>query len=114
MKPAAALRERPRRRQVDASDLDRLDVLGALLLTLNDPRASAVNVARHVRDLEVLCARIEDRFTQLQKGGSVPKLAEQIALLGNRELEIILLGLLEDVVTLHSTLHDPPAAEQPR
>jgi hypothetical protein len=90
---------------VDATDLERLDVLAALLLTLNDPRASAISVSRHVQDLEVLAARIEHRFVQL-KGSPAPRLTEQIALLGNRELESILLGLLEDVVTLHSMLQD--------
>jgi hypothetical protein len=100
--PAAA----PRRRDVDASDLERIDVLTALLLTLNDPRASALSVAKHVQDLEVLAARIEERFRQ-RSTGQPPKLIEQIALLGNRELETILLGLLEDVVALHSEIHDP-------
>jgi hypothetical protein len=94
-----------KRREVNETDLERLDALGALLLTLNDPRASAVSVARHVRSLDVLAARIEQRFVLLQ-AGPPPGLTEQIALLGNRELEAILLGLLEDVVTLHSTLRD--------
>jgi hypothetical protein len=104
MKRSAAP-ERLRRRNVDASDLARLDVLQALLLTLNDPRASAVSISRHVQGLEVLAARIEERFVQRQ-GGCPPRLTEQIALLGNRQLEEILLGLLEDVVTLHSELLD--------
>ena len=66
-----------RRREVDASDLDRLDVLQALLLTLNDPRASAVSIARHVQDLEVLAARIEERFLRRQ-GGFAPRLTGPI------------------------------------
>jgi hypothetical protein len=103
--PPPRLRAPCRRLDVDATDLERLDVLAALLLTLNDPRASAISVSRHVQDLEVLAARIEHRFVQL-KGSPAPRLTEQIALLGNRELESILLGLLEDVVTLHSMLQD--------
>lgn len=80
-------------------------MLHALLRTLNDPRASAISVARHVEQLEVLAARIEERFIQ-RKGSPAPRLAEQIALLGNRELEGVLLTLLEDVVALHSELAD--------
>ena len=91
------------RRAVGPSDLTRLDTLNALLTTLNDPRASAGSVARHVAGLEVLAARIEDRYLQ-RRGGRAPGLAEQIALLGNRELESLLLGYLEDVVSLHSDL----------
>ena len=103
--------EARRRREVNHSDLQRLDVLKALLQTLNDPRASAANVARHAAGLEVLTARIEERFIQ-RKGAPAPKLAEQIALLGNRELESILFSLLEDVVELHSTLADVARADE--
>lgn len=96
------------RRQVDRTDLDRLDSLTALLLTLNDARASAPKVARHVAGLEVLTARVGDRFIQ-RKGLPLPRLVEQIALLGNRELEGILLTFLEDIVALHSESDvDPP------
>jgi len=75
----------PLRRHVDRTDLAGLDRVTALLSTLNDPRASAMKVARDVAEIEVLVARVEDRFIQ-RKGGPLPRLVEQIALLGNREL----------------------------
>jgi hypothetical protein len=72
-----------------------------------------MKVARDVAEIEVLVARVEDRFIQ-RKGGPLPRLVEQIALLGNRELERILLAFLEDIVTLHSEeANADPAAEVP-
>ena len=89
---------------VTAADFERIDVLQAILTTLNDPRASAHALARDVARFPVLEARIEIRYRSRVSGSQPVKLAEQIARLGNRELEGILLELLEDVVIVGSEL----------
>ncbi len=88
--------------RVTASDLQRIDQLSALLSTLNDPRAGADALARHVSAIPVLQARIAGRFAQAYPNRKKVGIAQQIALLGNRVLEGILLDLLEDIITLHS------------
>ena len=95
---------RPEELVVSAADIDRLDVLQALLTTLNDPRASANALARDAERFPVLRARIEVRYRARMGGQQAPKLAEQIVRLGNRELEGILLELLEDVVVVGSEI----------
>jgi hypothetical protein len=91
--------------RVTAADLKRIDQISALLATLNDASAGADQLARHVRDIPVLGARIAARFaSRLSPIGPNAEVGKQIALLGNRALESILLELLEDIVALHSEL----------
>jgi hypothetical protein len=82
-------------------DVERLSVLQDLLLTLNDPLAGARKIAWHVEQYPVLRARIAARYRHLHGARVLPKPTEQIATLGNRELEQLLLQLLEDIVTFH-------------
>ncbi len=89
---------------VSAADVERLDVLQSILTTLNDPRASAAALARDAERFPVLAARIGARYRARVSGSHAPRLAEQIVRLGNRELEAILLELLEDVVIVGSEL----------
>lgn len=90
--------------QVTHADLARIDTISSLLGTLNDPRAGADVLARHVSDIPALKARISRRFLRANPELTRHGLAQQIAILGNRVIEGILLELLEDVVTLHSDL----------
>ena len=92
--------------QVSAADVGRIDVLQSLLATLNDPRASAHALARDAERFPVLQARIEVRYRSRASGAQGIRLAEQIARLGNRELEGILLELLEDLVVVGSELQE--------
>jgi hypothetical protein len=87
-------------------DLERIDIVHGLLATLNDPRASAGQLVRHIQQSHVLSSRIEARFRQRHANREVPSLSEQIALLGNREIESVLFELLEALVELHSELKD--------
>jgi hypothetical protein len=88
--------------RVTVADLARIDSLNSLLSTLNDPRAGADVLARHIAAIPVLKARVEQRFVHHHPNRPKHGLAQQIALLGNRMLEGILLELLEDIVMLHS------------
>lgn len=88
--------------RVTASDFQRIDLLSALLSTLNDPRAGADALSRHVATIPVLQARVAARFVQSYPNRKKVGIAQQIALLGNRVLESILMELLEDIITLHS------------
>ncbi len=97
---------------VTAADFERIDVLQAILSTLNDPRASAHALARDVARFPVLEARIAVRYRGRVSGGHPVKLAEQIARLGNREIEGILLELLEDVVVVGSELAETRRASK--
>jgi len=87
---------------VTAEDLRYIGEISALLQTLNDPRASAAALARHVDKVPVLKVRIQRRYMRVFTRKTFPETAQQIALLGNRELEGVLLELLEDVVTAGS------------
>ncbi len=87
---------------VTADDLKHIGEISALLQTLNDPRASAAALARHVDKVPVLKVRIQRRYLRVFMRQAFPDTAQQIALLGNRELEGVLLELLEDVVVAGS------------
>jgi hypothetical protein len=88
--------------QVRRSDLTRLGVLHDLLRVLNDPLAGAQQIAMHVGRLPCLRARVTRRFAERLTGRAIPTLPEQVAALGNRALEVILLSLLEDLTELRS------------
>ncbi len=87
---------------VTVADLGRIGGLQKLLATLNDPRAGADVLARHVAAVPVLAARVAQCFAQHHPNRTRYELAQQIALLGNRTLESVLLALLEDIIMLHS------------
>jgi hypothetical protein len=86
--------------QVKRADLSRLNVLHDLLRVLNDPLAGAQQIALHVGRLPCLRARVTRRFAERLAGRSIPSLPEQVAALGNRPLEALLLELLEDLTEL--------------
>jgi hypothetical protein len=88
--------------QVRRADLTRLNVLHDLLRVLNDPLAGAGQIALHVGRLPCLRARVTRRFADRLPGRSIPSLPEQVAALGNRALEGILLALLEDLTELRA------------
>jgi hypothetical protein len=90
--------------RVTARDVARLDVLQRLLTILNDPQASAGSLARHVEQSSVLSARVEARFCLRNPNRTPPSLVQQIAILGNREIEALLLELLEDIIVFHSEI----------
>jgi hypothetical protein len=87
---------------VTVADLGRISGLQSILATLNDPRAGADVLARQVAAVPVLAARVKQCFAQHHPNRTKYDLAQQIALLGNRNLEGVLLALLEDIVMLHS------------
>ena len=89
---------------VTVADLGRIGGVQSLLATLNDPRAGADVLARQVAAIPVLAARVSQCFAQHHPNRTKHELGQQIALLGNRKLEGVLLALLEDIVTLHSEL----------
>jgi hypothetical protein len=84
---------------VTGDDLGHIDEISALLATLNDPRASAAALARHVDKVRVLKLRVERRYRYVFMRKVCPDTTQQIALLGNREIESVLLELLEDIVS---------------
>ncbi|MGD0677185.1 MAG: hypothetical protein ABSC94_17350 [Polyangiaceae bacterium] len=88
--------------RITNADLRAIDQISALLATLNDPRAGADALARHVEAIPALKHRIAVRFARRVTSRGRSEVAAQIALLGNRVLESILLELLEDLVTLAS------------
>lgn len=88
--------------QVTRADLENIGRISALLTALNDPKAGADVLARHVEAIPVLRERIALQFAQRMTSRGRAAVATQIAILGNRVLESILLDLLEDIVVLHS------------
>jgi hypothetical protein len=88
--------------RVTVADLDSIEAISKLLLTFNDPRAGADVLSRHIVKIRVLKARVAERFVVLHPARRTSQVAQQVALLGNRELEGILMSLLEDLVTLAS------------
>lgn len=91
------------------ADIDRLDVIHALLAELNDPRCSAATIAPFVEKFPPLRARVARAFAVRRpnsRGGSV---AMELVALGNREMEAVLLELLEDLTILRADLMEPTA-----
>jgi hypothetical protein len=86
--------------RLTAADLEAIGAISNLLLTLNDPSAGAEALARHIVKIRPLKARIAERFIVRYPNRRTAQVAQQVALLGNRELEGILLALLEDLVIL--------------
>jgi hypothetical protein len=97
---------------VTPNDLLQLPALHQILAVLNDEHAGAPQIARSVEQLPVLKARISHRYRQRHGARTLPSLAEQIARVGNGELERMLLEFLEDLTLLRGELD--AAAESAR
>jgi hypothetical protein len=95
--------------RVCPADIERLDVIHALLAELNDPRASAVTIAPFIIAFPPLRARIERAFKLRRPNLRAPSVPMQIVALGNREVEAVLLELLEDLTMLRAELLEPTA-----
>src|SRR5271163_479714 len=88
--------------RVTVDDLRHTDRISELLFALNDASAGADVLSRHIAKIRPLKIRIGKLFAMKYPNRTTTDIAQQVALLGNRELETILLTLLEDVVTLNS------------
>lgn len=88
--------------RVVLADLARLEAVHTLLSALNDASASAATLAALVERVSPLRARLAARFRARFPSRTLPRIAEQLALLGNHELEHSLLELLEDLTQLRS------------
>jgi hypothetical protein len=116
----------PLRTDVCTDDLRQLDVVQRILALLNEPAASASELARLIDAMPVLAARLGARFTA-RMGDRVATSTAELTFLGNRELEAVLFQLLEDLTDLRAqdagipangsmfpkltTLQPPPADE---
>jgi hypothetical protein len=98
--------------RVTIEDLKHTDAISELLFALNDASAGADILGRHIAKIRPLKARIAKRFAVRYPNRSSVEIAQQVALLGNRELETILLSLLEDVVVLNSEVGPVPPARR--
>jgi len=94
---------------VTRADLDRLDVLRQLLLTFNDPSASARSLAPFVERFPALRARVASAFARAVPFKELPDVTQQIAMVGNRALEGVLLELMEDL----AAIDEPEAPTEP-
>jgi hypothetical protein len=93
--------------RLSASDLGRLPVLHAILSALNDKNVSAAVIASHVERLPALHARIGAEYRRWrahEPSIHSVSLAEQIATIGNRQVEAVLLELLEELTMLSADL----------
>jgi hypothetical protein len=98
----------PMRTGVSVEDLRHLDVVRRLLVLLNEPAASASEVARLVDEMPVLAARLGAHFAA-RVGGRPSTSTSELAYLGNRELEGVLFQLLEDLTDLRAEQEGIPA-----
>ena len=89
-------------------DLQHLAFIHETLSVLNDECAGAPAIARCIEKLPPLRARLTRRFRALHAHTfrRPPPIVEQLAHLGNRELEGVLLELLEDLTVLRADLAD--------
>ena len=95
--------------------LAHLGVLHETLSALNDACVSASVIARCIEKLPPLRARLERRFRkQTGAGRTVPQVSEQLAHLGNREFEAVLLELLEDLTMLRADVDEAKVAAAAR
>lgn len=88
---------------VTARELGTLDVLHAMLRVLNEPAASAADLAGHVARIPPLVARVERELKRQTLKHSRSSLKEQLVRLGNREFERVLLAFLEDLTELRAS-----------
>ncbi|MEO8876698.1 MAG: hypothetical protein ABI461_13990 [Polyangiaceae bacterium] len=95
--------------RVVPADIERLDVIHALLGKLNDPRASAQILAPFIEAFPPLKARIVQTFATRRPNHRASTLAAMIVGLGNRQIEAVLLELLEDLTFLRAELEEPTA-----
>lgn len=96
---------KPNPYQVRPEDFAQMAVLHHILRVLNDTLAGAPEIAGQVERFPVLKARVQRRFTDRFKRPA-PSVREQIALLGNRDFEMLLLELLEDLTVLKAEMDD--------
>lgn len=98
----------PLRTEVAVEDLRHLEVLQRILRLLNEPAASAVELARLVEEMPVLAARLGARFNA--RFGNRPSTAfSELTFLGNRDFEAVLFQLLEDLTDLRAEQEGIPA-----
>lgn len=97
-----------RRTEVTATDLQHLDVVRRILFVLDEPAASASALAKLIDEMPVLAARLGDRF--LEGRGIQTTTEAELAFVGNRQLEAVLLELLEDLTTLSAEQAGVPAS----
>jgi len=95
--------------RVCPSDIERLDVIHALLAKLTDPRASAQTLAPFIEAFPPLKARIAQTFALRRPNHRATTLTAQIVGLGNRQVEAVLLELLEDLTFLRAELLEATA-----
>lgn len=91
----------PLRTEVCADDLRHLDVVQRILALLNEPAASARQLAALIDEMPVLAARLGARFVT-KVGDRSSTVASELAFLGNRELEAVIFELLEELTTLRA------------
>lgn len=89
---------------VTREDLERIPLLHDIIGALDDRRASARDIARVIQRLPSLAARISNAWQRHFPTGAPPSLVVQIAMLGHREIEGVLLTLLEDLTILRAEL----------
>ena len=93
-----------------AADIERLDVIHALLKELNDPRASAYTIAPFVEAFPPLRARVARALAVHRPNLKAQNVAAELVGLGNRGVEAVLLELLEDLTILRADLADAASA----
>jgi len=101
---ATSTQPAPDETPVRPADLERLDVIHSILRALNDSLVSATTIADYAERLRPLRARITRCYVARFPTRAIPPLAQQVAILGNREVESVLLALLEDLTVLRADL----------
>lgn len=92
------------RTEVCIGDLTQLDVVHRILALLNDAAASSSALGALVDEMPVLRARLNARFRQRFDRSTTS--AHELATLGNRAFEEVLLALLEDLTELRASMLD--------
>lgn len=98
----------PPRTDLSIDDLRHLDVVQRILGLLNEPTASARELAKLVEEMPVLAARLAARFTA-KVGRRPSNAAAELAYLGNRDFEVVLFQLLEELTELRGDHEGVPA-----
>ncbi|MFZ9885968.1 MAG: hypothetical protein ACO3JL_00595 [Myxococcota bacterium] len=88
---------------IEEADLKRIPDIHALLQAFHDPYTSSKQIADLVEKIPVLKARCEERVPAGRKRPDA-RMAEILTVIGNRTLEEVLLGLLEDLTLLKAEL----------
>ena len=93
--------------KIRPADLQRLDLVKELLSLLNDPYVGPYKLTETITHIPVFAARCRREAALFRPRADVEDIERALNVIGNRGIEKVLLGLLEDMTILKADLDAP-------